>query len=76
MKLIPHDKRLFLSMAIFQVSFLIIFAITTNEKLIETNSNKDQRMSVMLGIWYESKIKSFKKSNLSILQFLSWSVYN
>lgn len=50
MKLISHDKRPFLNMAIFWVSFFIIFAITTNEKLIETNSNKDQRISVMLGI--------------------------
>lgn len=49
MSLIPLEKKT-LNMALFLVSFLIIFAITTNEKLIETNFNRDQRMSVMLGI--------------------------
>lgn len=53
MKLTPYDQRTFLGMAIFQVSFWTVFLIIINEKLIETKqnlySNKEQRMSVMLG---------------------------
>jgi len=38
-KLIPHDQRTFLGITIFQASFLAIFVITINEKLIETKQN-------------------------------------
>lgn len=53
-------------MAIFLVSFWTVFLITINEKLIETKqnlySNKEQRMSVMLGTRYENKIKKLLKN--------------
>lgn len=38
-KLLPHDQRTFFDITIFQVSFLKIFVIIINEKLIETKQN-------------------------------------
>lgn len=74
-KLIPHDQRTCLGVTIFHVSFLIILVITINKKLTETKqnlySNKGQSMSVMLGTWYENKIKKLKKYDLWTLPFFS-----